>query len=57
MILESLFGDDPYVYGVQPNTQALEMAQTFSLQQSLTERKQPWDEIFPIEILYREERT
>jgi hypothetical protein len=32
------------------------MAQTFSVQQELTERKQPFDEIFPREIIYLEER-
>jgi 4,5-dihydroxyphthalate decarboxylase len=51
-----VFGDDPYQYGIQANTAALDMAQTFSIQQELTKRKQPFDEIFPQEIINREER-
>jgi 4,5-dihydroxyphthalate decarboxylase len=51
-----VFGDDPYRYGIQANTEALDMAQTFSIQQELTKRKQPFDEIFPQEIVNREER-
>ena len=51
-----VFGDDPYQYGIQANTKALDMAQTFSIQQELTRRKQPFDEIFPQEIINMEER-
>ena len=51
-----VFGDDPYKYGIRANTDALDMAQTFSLQQELTKRKQPFDEIFPQEIINSEER-
>ena len=32
------------------------MAQSFSLAQGLTTQKQAWDEIFPQEIMYSEER-
>jgi hypothetical protein len=32
------------------------MVQTISLEQSLTPRKQPLDEIFPMELLIAEER-
>lgn len=54
--IEEIFGEDPYAYGVKANQRALEMAQEFSLQQGLTDRKQPWEEIFPREILFSEER-
>jgi len=33
------------------------MAQTFSVQQELTKAKQPLDEIFPLELIYSEERV
>jgi 4,5-dihydroxyphthalate decarboxylase len=49
-------GDDPYVYGVKANARAFEMAQTFSVEQGLTPSKQPWDELFPEEVLIAEER-
>jgi 4,5-dihydroxyphthalate decarboxylase len=55
--LDSVFGGDPFPYGIKANTKAFDMAQTFSVQQGLTERKQPADEIFPKEIIYSEERT
>ncbi|MCL5961826.1 MAG: hypothetical protein M1358_21345 [Chloroflexi bacterium] len=54
--IDEVFGPDPFVYGVRPNAKALDMVQTFSVQQGLTERKQPWDELFPEEVIYREER-
>jgi 4,5-dihydroxyphthalate decarboxylase len=54
--IEEIFGTDPYVYGVQANAKAFDMVQGFSVQQGLTERKQPWDEIFPLEVIYMEER-
>ncbi len=54
--LNAVFGPDPFPYGVRANAKAFNMAQTFSIQQGLTERKQPIDEIFPEEILYSEER-
>lgn len=54
--LDEVFGTDPYPYGISVNAKAFDMAQTFSVQQELTERKQPLDEIFPEEVIYREER-
>jgi 4,5-dihydroxyphthalate decarboxylase len=54
--LDAIFGPDPFPYGVKANAKAFDMAQTFSVQQGLTERKQPLDEIFPQEVIYREER-
>ena len=42
--------------GIKANATAFDMAQTFSVQQELTDRKQPFDEIFPQEVIYREER-
>jgi 4,5-dihydroxyphthalate decarboxylase len=54
--LDEIFGPDPYPYGIKANAKAFDMAQTFSVQQELTERKQPLDEIFPQEVIYREER-
>ena len=56
MELDEIFGPDPYVYGVKANAKAIDMAQAFSVQQGLTARRQPLDEIFPQEVLYREER-
>ena len=57
MELDEIFGRDPYPYGIKANAKAFDMAQTFSVQQGLTERKQPFDDIFAQEIMYREERS
>lgn len=54
--VDEVFGPDPFVYGIKANARAFDMAQTFSVQQGLTERKQPFDEIFPQEVIYSEER-
>lgn len=54
--LDNIFGLDPFAYGIKPNAKSIDTAQTFSVQQGLTERKQPLDEIFPAEITYAEER-
>jgi len=54
--IEEIFGADPFKYGIKANAKALDMAQTFSVEQELTERKQPFDEIFPQEVIIREER-
>jgi 4,5-dihydroxyphthalate decarboxylase len=54
--IDEIFGPDPYTYGIKANAKVFDMAQTFSVQQGLTERKQPLDEIFPLEVIYREER-
>lgn len=53
---DAVFGTNPYPYGINANARAIDMAQTFSLEQGLTERKQPLKEIFPLEIIYGEER-
>ena len=54
--VDEVFGPDPYAYGIKANAKAFEMAQTFSVQQGLTECKQPLEEIVPLELIYREER-
>lgn len=54
--IREIFGEDPFVYGVAPNARAIDTVQTYSLEQGLSERKQPWDELFPEEILIMEER-
>ena len=53
--VDEVFGPDPFPYGIKANAAAFDMAQTFSVQQKLTERKQPLDEIYPQEAFYREE--
>lgn len=54
--LNSIFGPDPFAYGVKPNRPAIDFVQTISVEQSLSPAKQPLDEIFPAEILLAEER-
>jgi len=54
--IKAVFGEDPFPYGYAANAKALDFAQTFSVQQHLSERKQPIEEIFPEEILIMEER-
>lgn len=54
--VDDLFGADPFPYGIKANARAIDMVQTFSLEQGLTERKQPLDEIFPMEVIYLDER-
>ncbi|MFC1987504.1 hypothetical protein ACFLVH_03055 [Chloroflexota bacterium] len=54
MEVADVFGPDPYPYGLKANAKAFDMAQTFSVQQGLTERKQPLDEIFADEIINNE---
>jgi len=54
--IREIFGGDPFQYGIRANAKAVEMAQTFSVEQELTRRKQPFEEIFPQEVIYREER-
>ncbi len=54
--LDEIFGLDPFPYGIKANAKAFDMAQTMSVQQGLSERKQPLDEIFPHEVIYREEQ-
>jgi len=52
----SIFGPDPFVYGVKANAPAIDFVQTISVEQALTPAKQPLDQIFPDEILIAEER-
>ncbi len=54
--IDEIFGLDPFAYGIKANAKAFDMAQTFSVQQGLTERKQPLDEIYPREVIFSEER-
>jgi hypothetical protein len=54
--LRSIFGADPFPYGVKRNLPAIDFVQTISAEQSLTPAKQPLNEIFPEEILISEER-
>jgi 4,5-dihydroxyphthalate decarboxylase len=54
--VRQLMGDDPFAYGVKANAAAIDMVQTISMEQSLTPKKQPLEEIFPEEILIAEER-
>jgi 4,5-dihydroxyphthalate decarboxylase len=54
--LRSIFGADPFPYGVKRNRAAIDFVQTISAEQSLTPAKQPLNEIFPEEILISEER-
>jgi 4,5-dihydroxyphthalate decarboxylase len=54
--IDEVFGPDPFPYGIKANAKAFDMAQTFSVEQGLSERKQPFEEIFPQEIIYSEER-
>jgi 4,5-dihydroxyphthalate decarboxylase len=53
--MDAIFGADPFKYGIPANAKAFDMAQEFSVQQGLTPEKQPWDEIFPREVIYSEE--
>ncbi len=54
--LDDVFGQDPFPYGIKANAKAFDMAQTFSVEQRLTDRKQPLEELFPQELIYSEER-
>ena len=50
-----VFGDDPYAYGIKANAKAIDMVQTFSVEQGLTKSKQPWSELFAGELLLAED--
>ncbi|MEX2599266.1 MAG: hypothetical protein WD533_06385 [Dehalococcoidia bacterium] len=54
-MLDDVFGHDPFPYGINANAKAFEMAQQFSEEQGLSKRL-PWDDIFPEEVMYSEER-
>ncbi len=49
--VKEIFGSDPYPYGIKANAKTFEIMQTFSVQQGLTEQKQPLNEIFPEELI------
>ena len=51
-----VFGDDPSPYGIKVNAEAIDMLQTFLVEQQLTPGKQPWDELFAEEVLLMEEK-
>ena len=53
--LRAVFGDDPYRHGIKANAKDIDTAQTYSVEQGITERKQPWEELFPEEIFIAEE--
>ena len=50
-----VFGSDPWVYGVKANAAAIDMVQTISVEQGLTSRKAPIEELFPEPILIADE--
>ena len=54
--VDEALGKDPFAYGVGANAAAIDMVQTISVEQGLTERKQPLNEIFAEEVLIAEER-
>ena len=51
-----IFGDDPFKYGIMANEKMIDMVLTYSAEQELTPKKQPWDELFPEELLLEEEK-
>ncbi|MBI4200247.1 MAG: hypothetical protein HY535_07230 [Chloroflexi bacterium] len=53
---KAVFGDDPYRYGLKANAKEIDLAQTYSAEQGLTPRKQPWEELFAEEVLVAEEK-
>ena len=40
-----IFGDDPFPYGIRANAKAIDMMQTFEVEQGLVARKQPLEEL------------
>lgn len=53
--VREVMGPDPYAYGLARNALMIDRLQAMSVEQGLTERKQPWAEIFPEETLVAEE--
>ena len=53
----ALFGDDPWVYGIRANAAAIDMVQTISVEQGLTSRKAPLEELFPESVIVADEST
>lgn len=54
--VDEALGKDPFAYGVGANAAAIDMVQAISVEQGLTEKKQPLNEIFAEEVLIAEER-
>ena len=46
-----VFGDNPYAYGMTANAAAIDLVQTFALEQGMTPRKQALEELFATGIL------
>lgn len=53
---QQAFGVDPYQYGLKANAKMIDTLLTYSVEQGLTERKQPLEELFPEELLIAEEK-
>jgi 4,5-dihydroxyphthalate decarboxylase len=53
---QQAFGADPYQYGIKPNAKMIDNLLTYSVEQGLTERKPPLEELFPEELLIAEEK-
>jgi 4,5-dihydroxyphthalate decarboxylase len=53
---DQTFSPDPYVYGIKANAKMIDTLLTYSVEQGLTERKQPLEELFPEELLIAEEK-
>jgi 4,5-dihydroxyphthalate decarboxylase len=53
----ALFGDDPWVYGIKANAAAIDMVQTISVEQGLTSRKAPLEDLFPESVIVADEST
>jgi 4,5-dihydroxyphthalate decarboxylase len=53
--MEGVFGKDPWAYGLRANAKMVDTAQTFSMEQALTKRKQPLDEMVAEEVLVSED--
>ena len=49
-----VFGEDPYPYGIAANATAIDMFQSYSVEQGQTREKQPWDMLFPEETMLAE---
>ncbi len=54
--VREVMGDDPFAYGVKANKTAIDFIQQISVEQGLTTKKQPLDEIFPEPVITAEER-
>lgn len=51
----AIFGDDPHPYGIRVNAKLIDTMQTYALEQGLTDRKQPLEELFAEEVLLAED--